>query len=100
MVRKNITASLCTAIVFLLAAANPAFGLRCGNELVGVGDYKFEVLDKCDEPHSKEIVGYTINKYQKREYIIEHWVYGPWSGYYYVMVFVGGRVAEINQVKK
>lgn len=36
------------------AVSNPASALRCGRELVTIGDYKAEVYDKCGEPESIE----------------------------------------------
>lgn len=36
-------------LLFILLPAN-AWALRCGNQLVQVGDRKIEVLDKCGEP--------------------------------------------------
>lgn len=45
--QKIPLALLCT--LFTLSA-HPANGLRCGSDLVSVGDYKFEIRAKCGEP--------------------------------------------------
>jgi len=89
-----------TSIVFLLFASSSVYALRCGNELVSEGDFKFEVINKCGEPNLQEVVGYTINKYQKRELIIEHLVFGPWNKNYYVLTFIGGKLSKIEAVKE
>jgi hypothetical protein len=39
----------CLTISGFMIAAD-AYGLRCGNDLVDVGDRKIEVLAKCGEP--------------------------------------------------
>jgi hypothetical protein len=36
--------------LLLCLAASPAWGLRCGNQLVDVGDYQFTVFRKCGSP--------------------------------------------------
>jgi hypothetical protein len=83
----------------LLMTANSAFArsvFRCGNDLIEIGDRRFEVLQKCGEPVSKEIVGYTITQDKKRELKIEEWVYGPEHGYYYYLIFEGAILVEIE----
>ena len=79
---------------------NTVFALRCGTDLVRVGDHKFEVVNKCGEPVSKELVGYTITKDNKRELKIEEWVYGPRNGYYYLLIFEGAKLVEIKSVRE
>ena len=79
---------------------NTVFALRCGNDLVSEGDRKFEVLNKCGEPFSKEVVGYTITNDKKRELKIEEWVYGPKDGYYNLLIFIGGILKEIKSIRK
>ena len=77
-----------------------AFGLGCGNCIIEKGDFKHEVLRCCGNPMSKEVIGYKLNKYGNRELKVEQWVYGPWKGYYYVLVFEGGKIVEIIMDKK
>jgi len=36
--------------LLLCLSAPPAWALRCGTQLVQIGDYKLEVLRKCGEP--------------------------------------------------
>ena len=47
---KNIYIRTAFLICVLLVAASPALALRCGNNIVDVGDTKIEVLSKCGEP--------------------------------------------------
>lgn len=98
-----------TLFVFCLTA-NIAFALRCGNRLISIGDLKNEVLLKCGEPFSKEIIGYmdlveseSINgvKSEKRIRVmkIEEWIleitnYG--TTYYHSLVFQGNKLTEIK----
>ena len=86
-------------ISFLFLTVNIVFALRCGTGIIAIGDRRFEVLKKCKEPISKEIVGYTITTDKKRELKIEEWVYGPKSGYYYCLIFEGGILVEIKSVR-
>lgn len=60
-----------------------------------MGDFKYRVLKLCGEPATAEIVGYA-KSYRKGELKIEHWVYGPKGGVYHIIVFIGGKVAEIK----
>jgi len=41
-------------VVISLTCSNAASALRCGRELVRVGDFKAEVYDKCGQPESIE----------------------------------------------
>ena len=99
------------AIIFLLFfGANTAFAVRCGNNLVSIGDLKNEVLINCGEPFSREIIGYidqieteTIKneKSEKRIRVmnIEEWIlevtnYG--TTYYHSLLFEGNELKEIK----
>ncbi len=81
--------------ILLLSTVNMASAFRCGSDLVSVGDHSFQVLQKCGTPILQEVVGYTLSKDRKRELKMEHWVYGPKSGYYYVLVFEGAILTKI-----
>ncbi len=82
------------------AIAGPDSGMRCGNDIVNINDSAFIVAKKCGEPVSKVQVGYTINEDKERELIIEEWVYGPKSDYYYFVTMTGGRVSDIRSERK
>lgn len=54
--KKTLTIVLIVLLLFI--ATNTAFAIRCGDNLISVGDLKNVVLVKCGEPFSKEIIGY------------------------------------------
>lgn len=92
------------AVIILLSllTASTASALRFGNELISVGDLKHEVLLKCGEPYSKEIIGY-IDRVESEERIrvmkLEEWIIAvPSRGttYYYSLVFEGNVLTEIK----
>jgi len=71
--------------------------MRCGNDFVKINDSAFVVVKKCGEPVSKVHMGYTIDKKNRRELIIEEWIYGPeGGGYYYFITMIGGHISEIR----
>jgi hypothetical protein len=97
------------AVMFLLVVAVPAQALRCGTKLVNEGDLALQVRDKCGDPVSEELIGYTLrpgfssanrNVAYDREYKIEQWVYGIDMGYYNVLTFEGGRLKRIERIKE
>lgn len=79
--------------------ANPALALRCGSDLIDEGDTKFELVSKCGEPVSSEFIGYTLNHFGERELVVEQLIYGPWSGVYYLIEIVGGKVDKIESFR-
>lgn len=80
----------------LCASAVQADTLRCGSQLISVGDRKSEVLDKCGEPRSQDIVGYQRSADRRVEMQIEEWIYGPSNGMYRYLRFVGGQLVSID----
>lgn len=96
------------AAMALLAVTAEAQALRCGTKLVNEGDLALQVRDKCGDPVSEELIGYTMrpgfssverNVAYEREYKIEQWVYGVEMGYYNVLTFEGGRLKRIERIK-
>lgn len=71
--------------------------LRCGSQLVSVGDRSFEVEQKCGEPALRDLVGYTLGPVERRELKIEEWVYGPSSGMLTILTFEGNRLTRIER---
>jgi hypothetical protein len=53
---KNLISFL--TIATLLSLPNASFALRCGSDVVDVGDLKIEVQVACGQPFSKEFIGY------------------------------------------
>jgi hypothetical protein len=79
--------------LFFLVVPGPAQAFECGR-LVSVGDPSFKILKNCGEPIAKELVGYTLSSDRKRELKMEHWVYGPEGGYYYIFIIEGGILTK------
>lgn len=71
--------------------------LRCGSQLVSIGDRRFEVLQKCGEPAHRDLIGYSLGYHDRREYSIEEWVYGPDSGMLTILTFEGNRLRQIER---
>lgn len=97
------------AVTAMLTIAAQAHALRCGTKLVSEGDLALQVRDKCGDPVSEELIGYTLrpgfssverNVAYAREYKIEQWVYGAEMGYYNVLTFEGGRLKRIERIKE
>ncbi|WP_068828236.1 DUF2845 domain-containing protein [Pseudomonas sp. BMS12] len=89
---------LAVALAMLLAAGQiQADSLRCGSKLVSVGDRAFEVENKCGAPTYRDIVGYTLGGYDRREYRVEEWVYGPDNGMLSILTFEGNRLTRIER---
>ncbi len=96
--------------IILAALPGPAECLRCGNNLVDIGDEKIDVLRKCGEPTLVDqweeqetlIKSPEFNRLgevkRKRVYVpVEKWVYnfGP-TRFIYIVIFKKGVVTEIQ----
>ena len=83
-----------------------ANALRCGTDLVTEGDLKIQVEEKCGEPISKEVIGYTLRKvpypggFLDREHQLEEWVYKFRSKYYDVLTFEAGRLIRLEKIRR
>ncbi|MBX9756771.1 MAG: DUF2845 domain-containing protein [Pseudomonadaceae bacterium] len=71
-------------------------GFRCGQKLVNEGDRITEVLRKCGQPASRDLLGYTDTINGNLGLQIEEWSYGPNNGMYYYLTFEGGRLRTIE----
>ena len=67
-----------------------------------MGDQKIKVLSECGEPIFKEIIGYTEPERGDKSIkkAVTQWTYGPWNGYYYVLVFEGSIFKSYTSVRK
>ncbi|ROR97926.1 uncharacterized protein DUF2845 [Sinobacterium caligoides] len=80
--------------------------LRCGSRLVGEGDLAIQLLERCGEPLSRELIGYTLRKTQlppyteEREFKIEQWIYPPEAGFYHEVILEAGKIKEINRYRQ
>jgi len=96
------------AVALLIGSSSgfvPAEALRCGTRLVTEGELAIQVREKCGDPVSEELIGYTLRGAPpglrgEREYKIEQWIYGPDQGYYHVLRFEAGRLRDIDNVKQ
>lgn len=90
LLRLSLAAALCGAPLAM------ADSMRCGNKLVSRGDRAFEVAAKCGEPAYRDLVGYTLGSYDRREFKMEEWVYGPDNGMLKILTFEGNRLVRIE----
>ncbi|HEF4762758.1 TPA: DUF2845 domain-containing protein [Pseudomonas putida] len=70
--------------------------LRCGSQLISVGDRSSEVLQKCGEPVSRDLLGYKRSANKREEFQVEEWTYGPNGGMYQFLRFEGNRLTQIT----
>ncbi len=99
---KNLLFSIAILISFLtLSLKTNAFAdnfeWKCGNLFVGKGVHSFKVTEYCGEPNMKEEIGH-FGKH-KNSVTKEKWVYGPYSGYYYVIYLKAGLVDKVESIK-
>lgn len=69
---------------------------RCGSQLVSTGDRAFEVERACGEPQIRDLVGYALSPNERREAVIEEWVYGPRNGMFNILTFEANRLIRIE----
>ncbi|MFJ7797775.1 DUF2845 domain-containing protein [Pseudomonas sp. NPDC096950] len=76
--------------------ASAADTLRCGSQLISVGDRSSEVLQKCGQPVARDELGYKRSANRREEFQVEEWTYGPNNGMYQYLRFEGNRLKEIT----
>lgn len=91
--KKTLCLILFTGLLTNIAQAQT---MRCGTELISVGNRGFEIIRKCGQPSYKEVVGYTLGASQRTELRIEEWVYGPNNGMQYILQLEGNRLIKIE----
>ncbi|AVU77878.1 DUF2845 domain-containing protein [Pseudomonas sp. Fig-3] len=86
------------SLILLLASGqtSAADTLRCGSQLISVGDRSSEVLQKCGQPAARDDLGYKRSVNRREEYPVEEWTYGPNSGMYQYLRFEGNRLVQIT----
>ncbi|MGF6199406.1 DUF2845 domain-containing protein [Pseudomonas laurylsulfatiphila] len=70
--------------------------LRCGSQLISVGDRSSEVVQKCGEPVNRDLLGYKRSADRREEFQVEEWTYGPNGGMYQYLRFEGNRLKQIT----
>ncbi|WP_395505379.1 DUF2845 domain-containing protein [Ectopseudomonas hydrolytica] len=93
----NMRSLLVIPFAALFSTALWADTLRCGSQLVSLGDRKFEVERKCGAPVHQDPIGYTLGSYDRREFMIEERVYGPSNGMLSILRFEGNRLVAIER---
>lgn len=89
--------------MFLLIACQ-AQAMRCGDQLVYVGDDQYTVLKKCGEPLDKQKTEENVPLYNAAGYqigyttnTVERWIYQRSSAdFQYVLRFDSGVVKDIS----
>jgi len=84
------------AMVLAASQAYAADTLRCGSQLISVGDRSSEVLQKCGQPVSRDLLGYKRSANRREEFQVEEWTYGPNGGMYQYLRFEGNRLRQIT----
>lgn len=84
------------AMTFADSHASASDTLRCGSQLISLGDRSSEVLQKCGEPVSRDVLGYKRSADRREEFQVEEWTYGPSNGMYQYLRFEGNRLRQIN----
>lgn len=87
-----------SSLALSLLGAGPALAdtMRCGSKLVSLGDRAFEVIARCGEPAQRDLIGHTLGRYDRREFKMEEWVYGPDNGMLKILTFEGNRLVAIE----
>lgn len=100
MILKNAITGMALVLgLAVLVGVVQADTLRCGSQLISVGDRMFEVQQKCGQPVSQDIIGYkeTVNHYRQVDQVqVQEWIYGPSNGMYQYLRFEGGRLVRID----
>lgn len=97
IMRQSTLMAAFSLLASLLCGSVQADTLRCGSQLVSLGDRAFEVERKCGAPLHRDPIGYTLGPYDRREYVVEEWVYGPSNGMLSILRFEGNRLVAIER---
>jgi hypothetical protein len=91
------------AILFLsltlLCVSQAQASMRCESGIISGGELIAEVLRKCGNPSSRQIIEPVIGANGKAPYksaTVEDWVYGPRNGLYQYLRFIDGKLASIR----
>lgn len=84
------------AVAMAASYASAADTLRCGSQLISVGDRSSEVLQKCGQPAVRDPLGYKRSANRREEFQVEEWTYGPNGGMYQYLRFEGNRLVQIT----
>jgi len=96
---KNLL-SIILAVSFVMAAAMPAYSMRCGTDLITDNSNKLEVLNACGEPLEKFGDDVKIGESGLSAGEDEKWVYDIGGGVYHIIYFDGFNVRKIEIQQK
>jgi len=76
--------------------------MRCGTDLIDIGNSKSRVAYLCGQPFSKEIIGQTKVADNKSgiEFFVERWTYDTSVGYFTILTFKGDRLVRLEDERK
>lgn len=86
-------------IGFWVQSALAGSTLRCGSNLISLGESRHQVRIKCGQPIDQSALGYreVVNAYgHVNEVPVEEWVYGPRNGMYHYLRFEAGNLVKIT----
>lgn len=97
-------------LLCLLVAATDVLALRCGRQLIQVGDHKLDVLEKCGDPEwIEQRTGLRGNRLrhpygaleldQYEQILIEEWIYNfGRRKFQQLLYFENGVLKQINSL--
>jgi hypothetical protein len=90
-IRNLISLTALASLVLFLAAPSWARSIRCGNQLVRVGDPTIELLQRCGEPDLRELLNTD-------GLIVQKWTYNCGSlRFMRIITLKGGVVHRIER---
>jgi hypothetical protein len=87
--KKVILAGILVILTFCVTL-NAWSAFRCKNVFVKEGADSAKIFLSCGEPVYKENLPYMDSYVQK-------WVYGPYSGYYYIVYIESGKCIKVEE---
>jgi hypothetical protein len=96
---RHFTFSLVLGVLALTALPSYAATLRCERGIINEGDLSFDVLKKCGEPASRQVIDPVVGangRTPDKSVPVENWVYGPRNGVYRYLRFVDGTLVKIE----
>jgi len=94
---------LCLILFILTVLPLSSFAMRCGHDLVSLGETSTEVILKCGPPYTQEIIGIEYegggdpSLFPRSEQFIEQWTYNLGRGTLLkVLTFKGGILSSIE----
>jgi hypothetical protein len=99
-------------LLFPPAAQSKDTSMRCGTDLIDIGNSKSRVAYLCGQPFSKEIIGQTkvadnksgiefiVERWTYDTSVVERWTYDTSVGYFTILTFKGDRLVRLEDERK